>query len=523
MAASGARVLQLRSVEFARSHDVKLHVRSSFTEAEGTWIREEDERMLEKALISGVTHSATETVYRVEGVDARRGSSGARRRPASTSTRSSRPATRSSSRRRETASETERRPRRARGHVVEPRRPRQGERHRRGDEEPSRDRRPDVRDARGARHRAGARVHLADQDRVLRRRRTTSSAPSGRCTKRSSSTARGGARPCLSRGSASSARPARSARSLSAARRARLRRRARVRLARARPARRCLRRPGADRRGGDARGARAPATSTCASSRSGRGRAASSSRTPSRRRGLRRQVGGLPAHRRRPARRPRGERRDARPSTTGSSRTRTARRSSSSACSSRCTKRQGCAACGSRPTSRRRAPAPAGWSALRATATRWKPTSPWTGTFEGDEFEEESKLRAETRKILELPDLPIQRDVRPGAGAGRPLAGGLDRDRAAALAGGGERAARRRAAVRRDRVPDRAKDAAGQRRRPRRADPAATRPTSGLALWIVVRQPPQGRGAERDPDRRAPARAAGARRLASRLRFNSRR
>src|SRR5213592_2585119 len=67
MAASGARVLQLRSVEFARNHDVKLHVRSSFSEAGGTWIREEDERMLEKALISGVTHTVEETVYRVEG------------------------------------------------------------------------------------------------------------------------------------------------------------------------------------------------------------------------------------------------------------------------------------------------------------------------------------------------------------------------------------------------------------------------------------------------------------------------
>jgi aspartate kinase len=72
MAASGARVLQLRSVEFARSHDVKLHVRSSFSEAEGTWIREEDKRMLEKALISGVTHSGAETIYRVEGVSAAR-------------------------------------------------------------------------------------------------------------------------------------------------------------------------------------------------------------------------------------------------------------------------------------------------------------------------------------------------------------------------------------------------------------------------------------------------------------------
>src|SRR5439155_13017689 len=72
MAASGARVLQLRSVEFARNHDVKLHVRSSFSEAGGTWIREEDERMLEKALISGVTHALDETVYRVEGVPAAR-------------------------------------------------------------------------------------------------------------------------------------------------------------------------------------------------------------------------------------------------------------------------------------------------------------------------------------------------------------------------------------------------------------------------------------------------------------------
>ena len=72
MAASGARVLQLRSVEFARNHDVKLHVRSSFSEADGTWIREEDERMLEKALISGVTHSVEEIVYRVEGVPAAR-------------------------------------------------------------------------------------------------------------------------------------------------------------------------------------------------------------------------------------------------------------------------------------------------------------------------------------------------------------------------------------------------------------------------------------------------------------------
>ena len=69
MAASGARVLQVRSVEVARNHHVKLHVRSTFSAADGTWIREEDERMLEKALISGVTHTREEMLYRVEGTD----------------------------------------------------------------------------------------------------------------------------------------------------------------------------------------------------------------------------------------------------------------------------------------------------------------------------------------------------------------------------------------------------------------------------------------------------------------------
>ncbi len=69
MAASGAKVLQLRCVEFARNHDVKLHVRSTFSDADGTWIREEDERMLEKAMIAGVTHELEEAVYEVEGAD----------------------------------------------------------------------------------------------------------------------------------------------------------------------------------------------------------------------------------------------------------------------------------------------------------------------------------------------------------------------------------------------------------------------------------------------------------------------
>ena len=72
MAASGARVLQVRSVEVARNHDVRLHVRSTFSTEDGTWVREEDDRMLEKALISGVTHTREETLYRVSGTTASR-------------------------------------------------------------------------------------------------------------------------------------------------------------------------------------------------------------------------------------------------------------------------------------------------------------------------------------------------------------------------------------------------------------------------------------------------------------------
>jgi aspartate kinase len=67
MAASGARVIATRSIEVARSHGVQLHVRSSFDDDRGTWIREEDEKMLEKALISAVVHQREETVYRVHG------------------------------------------------------------------------------------------------------------------------------------------------------------------------------------------------------------------------------------------------------------------------------------------------------------------------------------------------------------------------------------------------------------------------------------------------------------------------
>jgi aspartate kinase len=67
LAACGARVLMLRCVEYARRYGIPVHVRSSFTEAPGTWVREEDERM-EKAIISGVPHDTSEakvTIIRV--------------------------------------------------------------------------------------------------------------------------------------------------------------------------------------------------------------------------------------------------------------------------------------------------------------------------------------------------------------------------------------------------------------------------------------------------------------------------
>jgi aspartate kinase len=72
LAASGAKVLQLRSVEFARNHDVRLHVRSTFSDAGGTWIVDEEDPMLEKAIISGVAHIECEPLYRVNAIDAAR-------------------------------------------------------------------------------------------------------------------------------------------------------------------------------------------------------------------------------------------------------------------------------------------------------------------------------------------------------------------------------------------------------------------------------------------------------------------
>jgi aspartate kinase len=73
MSASGAKVMALRSVEFARNHGVRLHVRSTFSEAEGTWIQKEDAKLLEKAIISGVTHDTSEAKVTISAVPDRPG------------------------------------------------------------------------------------------------------------------------------------------------------------------------------------------------------------------------------------------------------------------------------------------------------------------------------------------------------------------------------------------------------------------------------------------------------------------
>ena len=72
MAATGARVLQSRSVEYARNYNVTMHVRSSFHGGEGTWVRSEDD-IMEKAMVSAVTHDFGEAKVTIIGVPDRPG------------------------------------------------------------------------------------------------------------------------------------------------------------------------------------------------------------------------------------------------------------------------------------------------------------------------------------------------------------------------------------------------------------------------------------------------------------------
>jgi aspartate kinase len=67
MSASGAGVLQLRSVEYARNHSVRIHCRSSFDDGPGTFVLMEQETM-ERPLVTAVTHSTDEARVTLTGV-----------------------------------------------------------------------------------------------------------------------------------------------------------------------------------------------------------------------------------------------------------------------------------------------------------------------------------------------------------------------------------------------------------------------------------------------------------------------
>lgn len=76
MAGAGSKVLNLRSAEFARNHNVPLHVRSSFTWEPGTWVSAEEPSM-EEPIISSVVTDAGEAKVSVLGVPDRPGISAA--------------------------------------------------------------------------------------------------------------------------------------------------------------------------------------------------------------------------------------------------------------------------------------------------------------------------------------------------------------------------------------------------------------------------------------------------------------
>jgi aspartate kinase len=69
MAACGAKILHLRCVEYARRYDMPVHVRSSFSQKEGTWIIPDSEgEPMEQAIIAGVAHDRSEAKITVVGV-----------------------------------------------------------------------------------------------------------------------------------------------------------------------------------------------------------------------------------------------------------------------------------------------------------------------------------------------------------------------------------------------------------------------------------------------------------------------
>jgi aspartate kinase len=72
LAAGGAGVLMLRSVEFARNHGVRIHVRSSLTDEPGTRVRPQEE-LMEQPIISGIAHDTSEAEVTIVAVPDRPG------------------------------------------------------------------------------------------------------------------------------------------------------------------------------------------------------------------------------------------------------------------------------------------------------------------------------------------------------------------------------------------------------------------------------------------------------------------
>ena len=75
LAASGAKVLHLRCVEYARRYNLPIHVRSSFTTNEGTWVVKDHPEggAMEQAIISGIAHDKSEAKITIVGVPDRTG------------------------------------------------------------------------------------------------------------------------------------------------------------------------------------------------------------------------------------------------------------------------------------------------------------------------------------------------------------------------------------------------------------------------------------------------------------------
>jgi aspartate kinase len=72
LASTGAKVLEIRSVEFAKKYSVPVHVRSTFKDVEGTWLVEEDESM-DDVLVSGVSYDRNEAKLTLQRVPDRPG------------------------------------------------------------------------------------------------------------------------------------------------------------------------------------------------------------------------------------------------------------------------------------------------------------------------------------------------------------------------------------------------------------------------------------------------------------------